>query len=145
MTMVFPKDSHLLQYSEWTVIIEQGIINYLALLLWFSMKVLFTAYYSEPDVNNELFICLWVSLQRSSQQYQKALQILYDSFSHHLYEMKSKISLYTCYVTEGDHDTEIVKLLINPNMQTEICQAKFLQNTYISHASQDSFSSRHRS
>lgn len=126
------------------MIIEQVIINYLALLLRFSMKDLFTVYYSEPDLNNELFICLWFFLQCSSQQYQKALQRLYDLFSHHLYEMKSKISLYTCYVTEGDHDTERSEVFINPNVQTDICQAKFLQNSYISHASQDSFSSRHR-
>lgn len=90
MATLFPQDPIPFQYSEWTVIIEQVIINYLALPLLFSVKshVLFTVYYSEPDLNNELFICLWVFLQCSSQQLLNALQTLSDSFSHNLCVMK---------------------------------------------------------
>lgn len=76
MITLFPQDDIPFQYFEWTVKIERVIINYLALLLLVSVKshVLFTVYYLEPDLNNALFICLWVFLQCSSQQYLNALQ-----------------------------------------------------------------------
>lgn len=131
----------LFQYSEWTVIIEKWLLSiwpYSYYTVWKS-HVLFTVYYSEPDLNNELFICWWVFLQCSPQRHLNALPTLKDSFSHHLCEMKSMISLYAL-CRRGGHDTEILKHLLNPSVQTEICKVKFHQNTYICHIIIDSFS-----
>lgn len=126
------------------MIIEQVIFNYLALPLLFSVKshVLFTVYYSEPDLNNELFICLCVFLQCSSQHL-NALQTLSDSFSRNLCVKVNNIIV--CTLQKGRHDMGILKHLLIPSVQMEVCTAKFLQNTYICHIIWVSFSSTCRS
>lgn len=131
----------LFQYSERTVIIEQVIIKYLALFLLYSVKVpclvycvLFRAWFEQWIIH--LLVGFPTVLTTTTSECIANLKGFI--FASSLWDEVNDIIV--CTLQKGGHDTEILKHLLNPSVQTEICKVKFHQNTYICHIIIDSFS-----